>query len=119
MRENKQENQLITVEEFLNFKPKRCSFDWYKNEDGIITIVVPKFQRNLGRSFCKLIKRKETFSARLDYIGSLVWEHCDGMYTVRDILTMLKERFPEEKNLDQRLFYFLEQMRQLKYLVYE
>ncbi len=108
----------LTVEEFLKFKPIRGNFPWNKNEDGIVVIQVPKFQGKLGKTFCKLLKKENIFYANLDEIGSLVWEYCDGKHTVEEILEVLKQNFPDEENLDQRLFLFLRQMQALNYLIF-
>jgi hypothetical protein len=52
----------------------------------------------------------------LDKIGSIVWQNCDGVKTVEDILEIIKKNFPKEENIDQRLFMFLQQMQSLNYL---
>jgi len=54
----------------------------------------------------------------MDMLGSFIWQRCDGKRSVEEILNELKEGFPNEKNIDQRLFYFLVQMRQLEYLYF-
>lgn len=40
------------------------------------------------------------------------------MKTVKEILDVIIKEFPEEKNIDQRLFLFLQQLRALGYIVY-
>ena len=106
----------LTVEEFLGFKPKRQDFEWFTNKERLVRIKVHKFQSNIGKSFCKLIRKKDTFTAKLDKLGSLVWENCDGKKTVKQILEIIKKEFPKEENLDQRFFLYLQQMRNLKYI---
>ncbi len=109
--------KILTIEEFLQLRPRRGDFPWNKNQDGLVVIEVPKFYSRIGKSFCKLLKKENMFHAHLDSIGSVVWEYCDGEHTVGDILEILKEKFPEEGNLDQRLFLYLKQMEALKYLI--
>ena len=113
---NNKNNKIPTKEEFNKFKPIRLDFKWEKNEDGLITIIVPKFQSKIGINFCKLIKKENNFSANLDKLGSIVWNLCDGSNSVKIILNNLINEFPDEKNIDQRLYVFLQQMKNLNYL---
>jgi len=114
----KKQNKKITVEEFLNFKPVKENFEWFKTEENLVRIVVPKFKSKLGKKFCKLLGKDDTFTANLDRIGSVVWENCDGRHSVKDILEILEKEFPEEENLLSRLIFFLQQMKKLKYINY-
>lgn len=98
-------------------KPKRGDFEW-KEENGKISIIVPKFKSRIGERFCRLLGREPTFTANLDEKGSLIWKLCDGEHTVEDILKELEERFPDEKDLDQRLFLYLYNLRKLDYIIY-
>lgn len=56
--------------------------------------------------------------ANLDRLGSLIWNQCDGKKNVREILEVITTEFPEEKNIDQRLFLFLQQLKALNYISY-
>lgn len=112
----KQKARLPTVEEFLGFIPKKADLEWNTNSDGVVEIKVPKFKSKLGESFCRFIRRENVFNARMDKIGSVVWLNCDGKKTVKDILEILKKEFPEEENIDQRLFLFLRKMDSLGYI---
>jgi hypothetical protein len=109
---------LPTVDEFLLYKPKRLDFKWSTNNDGLVVVTVPKFTSNLGKSFCRVLKRENTFEANLDRFGSAIWNQCDGTKLVKDILAVINKEFPDEKNLDQRLFLFLQQMKVLNYITY-
>jgi len=109
---------LPTVDEFLLYKPKRLEFKWSTNNDGLVTVTVPKFTGKLGKSFCKVLKRDNTFEAHLDRLGSVIWNHCDGTTLVKDILIVITKEFPDEKNIDQRLFLFLQQMKALNYMTF-
>jgi hypothetical protein len=79
------------------YKPKRGDFPWSTTSDGIVIITVPKFTSNLGQSFCRVLKRKNTFGANLDALGSAIWKHCDGTKPVKEILTVITKEFPDEK----------------------
>ena len=110
--------QLPTVEEMLSYKPKRADYKWETNDDDLVEITVPKFNSNFGKSFCNVIKKENTFTANMDKIGSLVWKNCDGKTTIKKILEKLNEKFPDEENMDQRLFLFIQQMGNLGYIKY-
>jgi len=114
----KNSQRLPTADEFLQFIPKRLEFEWYKSEEGLVRIKVPKFTSNIGISFCKIIKKENVFTANLDKLGSLVWINSDGRNRVKDILQIVKKEFSKEENLDQRLFLFLLQLKNLKYIDY-
>jgi hypothetical protein len=116
-RTEKKKHSLPTVEEMLQFRPKRLDFEWTTNEDGLVQIKVPKFTSNLGKSFCKIIKKDNSFSANMDKIGSVVWKNCNGRNSVKEILDVLKKEFPKEKDIDNRLFLFLQQMHSLRYIM--
>lgn len=108
--------RLPTTEEFLAFKPIRRDLEWAKNAEGLVELIVPKFDTNFGKSFCKVTRKDQTFTAKMDKIGSIVWENCDGKKTVQTILNKVKKAHPNEENIDQRLFSFLQQMQSLNYL---
>ena len=108
----------IPIDEFLKYTPKRKDFKYSKNDKGLVEIKVPKFQSNFGKSFCKLVKKDTNFTAKMDELGTVVWENCDGKTTVEEILKRLKKEFPDEEKLDERLFYFLYQMNKLDYIEY-
>jgi len=83
-----------------------------------VVITVPKFTSNFGKSFCKVLKRDNTFKANLDKLGSSIWKQCDGTTSVKEILDVVTKEFPDGKNIDQRLFLFIQQLRALCYIVY-
>jgi hypothetical protein len=116
MKKNKQ--KLPTVDEFLTYHPVRGDFPWITTDDGLIHITVPKFSSKIGISFCKTLRKENIFTANLDKLGSVVWKHCDGKTTVKTILEQVQKEFPDEKNIDQRLFLFIQQMQILHYLDY-
>jgi len=112
----KQKTRPPAVEEFLGFIPKKAELEWNLTSDGVVEIKVPKFKSKLGKSFCKFIRKENIFNARMDKIGTVVWLNSDGKKTVKDILEILKKEFPDERNIDQRLFLFLQKMHSLGYI---
>ncbi len=118
LNKNKKQKKQPTIEEFLKYRPKRNDFEWSKNEDGLVEIKVPKFKSNFGKSFCKFIRKDPTFYAKMDKIGTIVWENCDGKTTIEEIHEKLKKEFPDEEKIEERLFFFLYQMHKLNYIDY-
>ena len=117
-RKNKSEKPSApTEEEFLKFVPKRADLPWSENSEGLVEIQTPKFQSNFGKSFVKALKKDECFTAKMDKIGSAVWKECDGAQSVEQILKNLKKKFPDIKEMDQKLFWYLQQLNSLKYIV--
>jgi ABC-type phosphate transport system auxiliary subunit len=117
-KEKKKKRRLPTVEEFLQYRPRRLDFEWSTNAEELVEMKVPKFKSNLGKSFCKLIKKENMFTANMDRLSSLVWKNCNGKNTVNQILELAKKEFPEEKDMDQRLFSFIQQIGSLNYIDY-
>ncbi len=116
IKNSKNKKSLIpTEEEFLKFTPKRIDLDW-KINNGLVEIKIPKFKSNFGKSFCCIIKKDNFFIGNMDKVGSIVWQNCNGVNTVKKILEILQKEFPDEKNIDQRLFLFIRQLHSLKYL---
>jgi len=112
----KNKQKLPTEQEMLRYQPKRADLKWEESKEGLVKLKVPKFQSNFGKSFCKLIRKENYFEADLDRLGSIVWKNCDGRKTVGDILKILKKEFQDEKNIDQRLYLFLQQLNNLDYI---
>lgn len=117
LKKNKKKDRRPTEEEFLRFRPERIDIKWEEDKEGLVKLKVPKFKSNFGKSFCKLIKKKNYFEASLDELGSTVWKNCDGRKTVEDILKILEKKFFDEKNIDQRLYLFLQQLHNLGYIL--
>lgn len=118
MTRKKRNNPLPTVDEFLGYRPVRIEFPWRTGDDGRVSITVPKFTSKTGARFVKMMHKENTFDANLDALGSFVWVMMNGQMTVQELLEKVKEKFPGEQNIDQRLFLFLQQMQVLHYLTY-
>jgi len=106
----------ITIEEFMRLRPKRNDFEWFITEEKLVEIKVPKFKNIIGKKLCRLIRRPDVMTGKLNKIGSFVWQKCDGRNTIKDILYELGKEFPKEENLDQRLPVFIYQLISLEYI---
>lgn len=117
IKKNKNKKPLTPTEkEFLKYTPKRVSLEWKLNGEGLIEIKIPKFKSNFGKSFCHIIKKENFFIGNMDKIGSIIWQNCNGKNTVKDILEIVKKEFPDENNIDQRLYLFIQQLHNLRYI---
>ena len=81
-------------------------------------VKVPKFTSSIGKTFCRVLKRDNIFTAHFDKLGSIIWKQCDGTKAVKEILEVATKEFPDEKDIDQRLFLFLQQLKALCYIWY-
>ena len=117
IKKNKNKKPRIPTEkEFLKYIPKRIDLEWKLNDEGLIEIKIPKFKSNFGKSFCRVIKKEDYFIGKMDKLGSIVWKNCDGVNTVKDILEILKKEYPDENNINQRLYLFIQQLHNLRYI---
>jgi hypothetical protein len=117
IKKSKKKKPLIPTEkEFLKYTPRRVDLEWMINNEGLVEIKIPKFKSNFGKSFCRIIKKDNYFIGITDKLGSFVWQNCDGINTVKDVLEIVKKEFPDENNIDQRLFLFIQLLHSLRYL---
>ena len=101
----------------LDLIPVR-SYEW--EEKGKVIVKVPRFRSRLGRRFCRLIKKKQTYDVNLDKLGSEAWKMCDGKRTVREIARALKEKFGDEIHpVHERLGEFLNIMESNRLITYK
>jgi hypothetical protein len=114
-KKEKQDNR-PTEEEFLRYRPFRADIKWKEDPEGIVQLKVTKFKSNFGKSFLNLIKKDNHFTANMDKLGSIIWKNCDGIKTVEDILKILEKTFPDQKNINQRLYLFLQNLNNLGYI---
>ena len=117
IKKSKNKKLLIPTEiEFLKYTPKRVDLEWKINNIGLVEIKIPKFKSNFGKSFCRVMKKEDYFIGKMDNLGSIVWKNCDGVNTVKNILEILKKEYPDENNINQRLYLFIQQLHNLRYI---
>jgi hypothetical protein len=95
----------ISRREFLKIKPGRNSaLRWEKDQQGVITLFIPlkQSQKKKRRMLPLLSSPPPEKKIRLDSMGSIIWELCDGERTVKDIVQFLHEEYkmlPNEAEL--------------------
>jgi hypothetical protein len=94
----------------LELIPRR-RVDFTTDEEGRVTLKMPRFHHPLAARFFGPFLRSPTFDLRLDAFGSFVWGQCDGSTTVARIGERLRESFGEEvEPLYDRLGNFLRKL---------
>jgi hypothetical protein len=95
----------IARSDFLSVRPVRNpKLKWEKDESGKITLILQmreqpkdneeKDERRRRRPmFSSSTPSVRTKKIRLDTVGSIVWELCDGERTVKDIAEQLHEKY--------------------------
>ena len=82
----------------LELKPVRNARS-ETNEEGLVTLFVPKFQNQWTVRWLIPLLAKPHIRLKLDSYGSYIWNACDGNTTVRDIGVKMGEKFGEEVDL--------------------
>jgi hypothetical protein len=102
--------------DFYQLIPIRL-FEWEVDEKTQNVIVIrPKFTSKWGKKILLPLLGKQNFRIKLDPLGSIVWKHCDGEHTIRDILELLQTNFPDEEDLPKRLTMFIHQLVREKFI---
>ena len=82
----------------LDLKPIRNTRS-ETNEEGLVTLFVPKFQNQWTVRWLIPFLAKPNIRLKLDRYGSYFWNACDGNTTVRDIGQKMGEEFGEDADL--------------------
>lgn len=79
-------------------------------EDGLFTLLRPKFTSPRLQWLQRLIKRRH-FKVKLDAVGSCLWAHMDGVRTGCELVEILRLAFGEKvEPADERTARFLLQL---------
>lgn len=79
---------------FLDLTPIH-NFDYEKDNEGIITILIPRFTGFFGKRFLQPLLKYPFIKLTLDELGSATWLLIDTKNTVREICNQLADRFGE------------------------
>ena len=90
-----------------------------ESDDGIITLLKPKFENKFLVKYLLPRIRKPNFKIKLDQFGSFVWKQCDGNNTVAQIANLLKENFQDEIDpVYDRLAMFIQSLARYRFIEY-
>lgn len=102
--------------DFQQLLPVRL-FEWEIDpETKNVVVLRPKFTSNLGKKIFLPFFGQKYFKIKLDPMGSIVWQHCDGEHTIKDILELLESTFQDEEDLPKRLTMFIHQLVREKFI---
>jgi hypothetical protein len=78
------------------------------NGDGLINVLVPRFQDRILGKYLQPKMRNKYIKANLDKFGTAAWEMMDGTTKVSELSDGLLEKFGKEiEPVDKRLILFL------------
>jgi hypothetical protein len=107
------------TEIILDMVPQRA-YEWEEDEKkGIVIVKIPRFRSRLGKKFCSLIKKDQTYNLKLDEKNSYIWKLCDGKRSVKEIAKSLLDKYRDDvEPVYQRvgeLFHIMESNRLITY----
>jgi hypothetical protein len=79
-------------DELLDLRPFR-RHRAVDGDDGLVTVLVPKFTSRFARRWFVPLLAKPDFRLHLDAVGSFVWHQCDGAMSLREIAERVVARF--------------------------
>lgn len=88
------------------------------DDQGKVTLVVPKFARQWMQNFFIAPARKKTVNIHLDELGSAVWLRIDGNKTTLQIAGELKEKYPEAEETEDRVVSFISMLYEQRYVTF-
>ena len=104
MQLKKEETQAVNLWEL---KPLRIA-KWETTEEGKVVVLVPKFKNPFLAKWILPFLAKPFFRIKLDDIGSLIWQQCDGATPISTIAETLRAKFGEAVDpVDERINKFL------------
>ena len=109
-RDDKKSNKETNLLELI---PMRVS-DWKNNDEGLVTLILPKFKSKIGKIFASRFKNPN-YEVKLDAIGAFLWKECDGRNNVHEISIELVKEFGDEiEPVYERIEIFFNMLKNLK-----
>ena len=69
--------------------------DFQINDDGKVTILLPRFKSKFWKEVYRKSKKGEFINIHLDITGSFIWQQIDGESSVERICEAIMEKVPE------------------------
>lgn len=95
----------------------------YIEEEGKITLLLPKFTNEWMRRWFIPARRSKHFRIHLDGLGSEVWRHIDGKTNVHGICQHVSDyqqrNQQHEEHLEERVTTFLSQLYKNGFVVFQ
>lgn len=116
MRKRKGERKGINLLELVPVQ----NIKWEKTNKGLIVLLKPKIKHPFFAKHILTRLKNPFYKVRLDELGSFIWEQCDGVQTVRDLASNLREKFGEKvEPLYDRLASFLQSLEKNQFIFYK
>lgn len=91
---------------YLELTPYRLHSE-EKDENGLITILVPKFTNNFAKRLLEPTLKSKYMKIKLDELGSEAWKNTDGKKKVYQIANILTAKFGQRiQPVEERLTKF-------------
>ena len=108
-----------TGQNLLELIPERLR-EFETDEDGLISIIQPKFKNKFFRKYLVPRLKKPFFHVHLDEYGSNVWKLCDGAHSIEQIGQLLHQSYGEQvEPVYERLANFFQHLYRLKFIRYQ
>ncbi|MGD9347025.1 MAG: PqqD family protein [Candidatus Aminicenantes bacterium] len=96
------------------------NIEWKRTEEGLICLLKPKFQLPILKKHLLPRLKHPYYTINLDRIGTLFWESCDGIRTVKEIANRMKNSLGDEvEPLYERITLFLQKLEKNKFILFK
>ena len=91
----KERKKILKSANTLELTPIKMYSD-EKNEEELITVIVPKFKNKFAVKFISPKLKSDHFKIKLDKFGSAVWLQINGSAKVEKIIINVKDKFGDD-----------------------
>jgi hypothetical protein len=103
----------------LDLIPQRTAEYKVDDDTNLVTILAPRLKNKLLKKLLESRLKNPMLKIKLDEIGSAVWLQIDGRRNVKEIGTVLRERFKEKiEPCFDRLGLFFQQLEHQRFIIY-
>ena len=89
-------------------------------ENGLITLIVPKFEKKWMQKFFVSGHRQDHHKIKLDELGSETWKAIDGVRSVNNICEYLRNQREEPiEDLEDRVSKFISMLYEQRYITFQ
>ena len=115
----KERKKILKNTNTLDLTPVRIHSD-EKNEDDLVTIIVPKFKNEIAKKYVVPRLKSDVFKFKLDKLGSAVWSNMDGKKDVQEIIRNISSQFGEGlEQAEDRVIKFIFQLYEQKLISFK
>ncbi len=93
----KKKTKVISTNYMDKIPVRALDHPWKEDKDGKVVIEM-KHEGFYARIATRYFKKPSKSQISLDKYGSVVWKGCDGKNTIYDIVLLMENTFPDEKD---------------------